>query len=73
MGDTQFISVKEVAKRLGVTRQRVHALIANGQLRATRLGHYHFIEEAELIRYMGLPPGKPYAPRRPSDGNSIDN
>jgi len=67
-----LLSVSQAARRIGVTRQRVHALIAHGQLRATRLGHYYFLEEEEVERYLSLPHGKPYAPRSSARGNSID-
>jgi excisionase family DNA binding protein len=33
----QNISVKEAAARLGISRQRVHALLASGQLRGERV------------------------------------
>ncbi len=66
-----LLSVHDVAARLGVTRQRVHALIRGGQLRAVRLGRYHYIEAGEVERYLALPEGKPYA-RRTTSHNSID-
>ncbi len=63
MANEKLFSVQDVANRLGVSRQRVHTLIARAQLSAIRLGRYYYIEEAELERYMALPHGKPYAPR----------
>jgi len=72
MDGSTLIPVSEAAKRIGITRQRLHKLIANQQIRAVRLGRYHYIEEAELERYLGLPEGKPYAPRT-TDENSVDN
>lgn len=72
MDTNKLLSITEAAQRLGITRQRVHALIANTQLKAVRLGHYHYIEESEIERYLALPKGKPYAPRSTSDPNSID-
>lgn len=72
MDNSTLIPVSEAAKRIGITRQRLHKLIANQQIRAVRLGRYHYIEEAELERYLQLPEGKPYAPRT-TDENSIDN
>jgi excisionase family DNA binding protein len=67
-----LLSVAEAARRLGVTRQRVHVLIANSQLKAIRLGHYHFIEEVEVERYRALPEGRPYSPRSTIDKESVD-
>ena len=66
-----LIPLSEAAKRLGVTRQRLHKLISNHQIRAIRLGRYHYIEETELVRYSQLPQGKPHAPRTTTE-NSID-
>ncbi len=72
MESTRLLSVTEAAKRLGVTRQRMHTLIVNEQLRAIRLGRYHYVEETEIERYMSLPRGKPYAPRSTHIGHSVD-
>ena len=72
MNSSKLIPVSEAAKRIGITRQRLHKLIANQQIKAFRLGRYHYIEETELERYAGLPEGKPYAPRT-TDKNSVDN
>ena len=73
MDRLNLLSIAEAAKRLGVTRQRVHRLIARDQLRAIRLGRYHYIEETEVERYISLPKGKPYAPRSTITKNSVDN
>jgi excisionase family DNA binding protein len=72
MEQRALLSVSQTARRIGVTRQRVHALIAHGQLRATRLGHYYFLEEEEVERYLSLPQGRPYAPRSSPGDNSVD-
>ncbi|MBK9711751.1 MAG: helix-turn-helix domain-containing protein [Kouleothrix sp.] len=72
MGSSTLIPVSEAAKRIGITRQRLHTLIVNQQIRAVRLGRYHYIEETELERYLSLPEGRPYAPRTTGE-NSIDN
>ena len=72
MSRSKLLSVSEVAARLGITRQRVHALITNSQLTATRLGRYYYVEETELERYVALPQGKPHAPRSTIAPNSID-
>ncbi len=66
-----LVPVSEAAQRLGITRQRLHKLISTGQIKAIRLGRYHYIEEIELERYRQLPQGKPYAPRT-TDANSVD-
>ena len=70
----ELLSVSQTAKRLDVTRQRVHDLIKNGQIVACKLGHYYYIEVAELEKYKNQPTGKPYQPRSTtSQEDSIDN
>lgn len=71
MSGSTIIPVSEAARRIGITRQRLHKLIANGQIHAVRLGRYLYVEETELERYLQLPRGKPYAPRATSN-NSVD-
>lgn len=69
----ELLSVTQVAIELGVTRQRVHDLIKNGQIVARKLGRFYYIEEAEMQRYKEKPIGKPYQPRTTSSlPNSID-
>jgi excisionase family DNA binding protein len=72
MDRDDLVSVADAAKRLGVTRQRVHTLITNGQLKAVRLGHYRYIEAVELDRYLALPRGRPFSPRSTLNEDSID-
>jgi len=70
----KLFSVSEVARELGITRQRVHDLIKNGQIIAQKLGHFYYIEEVEMQRYRDKPIGKPYQPRTAaSTTDSIDN
>ncbi|MBW4536554.1 MAG: helix-turn-helix domain-containing protein [Pleurocapsa minor HA4230-MV1] len=69
----ELLSVTQTAQVLGVTRQRVHDLVKNGQIIARKLGHYYYIETTEIERYMNQPIGKPYQPRSTtSEENSID-
>jgi excisionase family DNA binding protein len=71
---SELVSVAQTAKLLGITRQRVHDLIKNGQIIACKLGRYYYIEVAEVERYKNQPTGKPYQPRSTtSQQNSIDN
>lgn len=72
MGNQDLLSITEVAKRIGISRQRIHMLILNGQIKAIRLGRYYYIEASELERYIQLPQGRPHAPRSTLDQNSID-
>ncbi|MBD2204811.1 helix-turn-helix domain-containing protein [Calothrix sp. FACHB-1219] len=71
---SDLLSVAETAQLLGVTRQRVHELIKNGQIIACKLGRYYYIETAEVDRYKNQPTGKPYQPRSTTMKiNSVDN
>jgi hypothetical protein len=45
-GNSELLSLTQVASELGVTRQRVNDLIKNGQIVARKLGRFHYIEEA---------------------------
>ncbi|BCL38962.1 helix-turn-helix domain-containing protein [Nostoc sp. MS1] len=70
----ELLSVAQAAKLLGVSRQRVHDLIKNGQILACKLGRYYYIEHAEVDRYKNQPTGKPYQPRTTTViTKSIDN
>ncbi|GAB4127379.1 MAG: hypothetical protein Fur005_42090 [Roseiflexaceae bacterium] len=62
-----LLSITEAAKRIGVTRQRLHKLIDNAQIKAIRLGRYLYIEASEVERYLQLPEGRPYSPRSTQD------
>jgi excisionase family DNA binding protein len=73
MDAQQLLPLAEAAKRIGITRQRLHQLIDHGQIQAVRLGRYLYIEASEVDRYLQLPEGRPYAPRSTQDKNSIDN
>lgn len=47
----EFLTPAEVAKRLGMSRSTVLRRIADGDLRATKVGTHHRIALAELERY----------------------
>ncbi|HAG84517.1 MAG TPA: DNA-binding protein [Cyanobacteria bacterium UBA12227] len=59
----ELLCVAQAVELLGVTRQRVHDLIKNGQIVARKLGRYYYIEAREIERYKNQPTGKPYQPR----------
>ncbi len=72
-GNPELLPVTQVASELGVTRQRVHDLIKNGQIVARQLGRFYYIEAVEVQRYKDKPLGKPYQPRTTrSSSNSVD-
>jgi len=60
MTDEKLLSVKESAEILGVNRQRVQALIAEGRLPAQKIGNSYVIKESDLEfvkdRKTGRPP-----------------
>ncbi len=71
---SELLSVSQTAQVLGVTRQRVHNLIKNGQITAHKLGRYYYISTSEIESYRDQPLGKPYQPRSTiPEENSIDN
>jgi excisionase family DNA binding protein len=43
-----LLTTNEVAERLGVTVQRIHALIKSGRLPAQKMGRDYFIQEEDL-------------------------
>lgn len=65
-----MITVAEAASRLGVNRQRVYALIADGRLPARRFGRVWVIDPADLerpeVKYRptGYPKGRRRGARR---------
>jgi excisionase family DNA binding protein len=46
----EYLTVAQVADRLGISTQRVHQLIADGRLPSTRFGRAHQIRTADLDR-----------------------
>lgn len=71
VSNEQLLPLTDVARRLGISRQRLHTLISNSQIKALRLGRYYYVTESEIEAYQTLPQGKPYTPRSTSN-NSID-
>lgn len=53
------MSVAQAAERLDVKVQRVHQLIADGSLRAERIGRQWVVDEADLARFDRRPSGRP--------------
>jgi excisionase family DNA binding protein len=54
-----LLTTKEVAARLGVTIQRVQALIQDGRLPASKLGRDYVIKEQDLKLVADRKPGRP--------------
>jgi excisionase family DNA binding protein len=60
MKNDRLLSVKDSAELLGISRQRIQALISNGRLPAQKIGNSYVIKEADLKliedRQTGRPP-----------------
>jgi excisionase family DNA binding protein len=54
-----LLTTKEAAERLGVTVQRIHALIKNERLPAQKMGRDYFVEEKDLKLVEERKPGRP--------------
>lgn len=56
-----MLSVSDAAAKLGVSRQRVRALLASGQLEGEKFGRAWVVDETSLARWMGEShhPGRP--------------
>lgn len=54
-----MLTTKEAGDKLGVTVQRVHALIRTGRLPAQKMGRDYFIKEADLKLVEDRKPGRP--------------
>ena len=56
---SDLLTLAQAARRLGVSRQRLHALIQAGRLPAERLGHAWVIRAADLAVHAPRRPGRP--------------
>ena len=59
MENDKLLSVKEVAKILGVNHQRVQALISQNRLPAQKIGNSYVIKESDLELVKDRKPGRP--------------
>lgn len=48
------VPTAEAAKRLGVTRRKVHQLIEDGRLRSKKVGRFTFVEESTVAAFKRL-------------------
>jgi excisionase family DNA binding protein len=53
------LTSSEVAKSLGITQNRVNALIRAGRLPAKKIGIQYLIERADLAKVRVRKPGRP--------------
>lgn len=67
-----LLTITQTAERVGLTRQRVHALIKAGRLPAERVGSVLLIKESNLkliaVRKSGPPVGNKNASKSKGDG-----
>lgn len=59
-----YLNVSEAAERLGLTRQRVHALVSNGKLPAQRIGRAWVLKEKDVDEFAAKPKDKGGRPRK---------
>jgi chromosome partitioning protein len=50
MEKSRLVPVTEMARRLGVTRERVRQMILEGKLEAVRLGHFWYVRKGGRVR-----------------------
>lgn len=55
----KMLTTKEAGERLGVTVQRIHALIRDGRLPAEKFGRDYLIKESDLKLVENRKPGRP--------------
>ena len=55
----KMLTTKEAGERLGVTVQRIHALIRDGRLPAEKFGRDYLIKESDLKLVADRKPGRP--------------
>ena len=55
----KMLTTKEAGERLGVTVQRIHALIRDNRLPAEKFGRDYLIKESDLKLVADRKPGRP--------------
>lgn len=59
MVNDKLLSVRESAELLGISRQRIQALISEGRLPAQKIGNSHVIKESDLELVKERKTGRP--------------
>lgn len=49
IGSERFLTASQAARRLGVSRQRVHQLLRRGALTSVRVSRVHYVREADVL------------------------
>jgi excisionase family DNA binding protein len=68
-----LISTTDAAEKLGVTRRRVIALIADGRLPAQKVGRDYIIDERDLKMVTDRKPGRPKAAGKAGEKKSTQS
>lgn len=61
--ESELISTKEAAERLGIHQTRVQVLIRSGRLPATLIGGTYLIRKSDLALVAERKPGRPSKPK----------
>lgn len=69
MSNEVFLSTPQVAEKLGITRQRVLALIDVGKLPAMMVGGSYIVKEVDLKLIENRPVGRP--PKHNGNSNAM--
>ncbi len=69
MEDTEYLTTKQVAEKLGVSVGRVQQLVAEKRLPAVKMGRDNFIKECDLELVKDRKNGRPkgYSPKDKKD------
>lgn len=57
--EEKYLSLKEAADKIGLSRQRILKLVATNQLPATKIGSYWVVKESDLSLIHERKPGRP--------------
>ena len=69
----KIIGTDEAARRLGVTQNRVRALIDAKRLKATKIGNAWLIDPQDLEAVKIRKPGRPRKTRKTTKRNSLNS
>lgn len=69
MKETDYLTTKQVAKKLGVSVGRVQQLVAEKRLPAVKMGRDNFIKESDLELVKDRKNGRPkgFSPKKKED------
>lgn len=47
----QYLTVKEVSERFGLTRQAIYLMIKEGRLKSKRIGPFILVPESDAVKF----------------------